>query len=118
MNSSKLRKIFSLFILLFMLISNFQIGTIYALEKEKVEREQEKNVLILDKVENIVENTIEKIDSKTRNKDIKNRLEEKQKEVKEYLEKVKEEIKDESSSFEMKEKSKEAIKVVVLKVIS
>ncbi|HIP27518.1 MAG TPA: hypothetical protein EYG80_07675 [Flavobacteriaceae bacterium] len=88
-----LKKLLTFFTLLFILLSNFQVGVLYADENSKLKIEKEKSVEHLEKVEKIIDKVVVKIDGKLKNKETKERLEEKNEEIKEYLEKVKEEIK-------------------------
>jgi len=113
-----MKKLLTLFTLLFVLLSNFQIGVLHAQNSSQLEIEKNKWVAVLQKVEKVIDITVDKIEKKVKNKEVKERLEEKNEEVKEYLEKVEEEIKSENSKTDIKEKIQEAKKVVVLKVVS
>jgi len=113
-----IKKILTFFTLIFVLLSNLQIGVLYADSASKLEIEKTKSVEKLEKVEKLIGTVVKKIDKKIKNKEIKERLEEKNEEVKEYLEKVQEQIEDETSRRDVKKIAIEARKVVVLKVIS
>lgn len=113
-----MRRFFSLFLLVFLILSQFQIGQIYANSLAELESEKQKSIQVLDTVEKVIDDTIDKIDAKTNNKEIETRLKQKEQEVEEYLNEVQQEISQEKSSKDIQEKVKEAKKVVVLKVVS
>jgi hypothetical protein len=101
-----------------LIISQFQIGTLYANSITQLEETKQENIEKLDILEQVIDTTIEKIDQKINNTEIEERLAEKEQEVEVYLQEVKEEIEEESSTSDIKEKVQEAKKVVVLKVVS
>ena len=113
-----MKRLFSLLLLSVLLFSQFQIGTLYANGVGELQETKEENIEKLDILEEAIDQTIEKIDQKIDNTEIEDRLEEKQAEVEAYLDEVKEEISEENSTTDIKQKVKEAQKVVVLKVVS
>jgi len=115
---NKLRKLLTFFTLFFVLLSNLQIGVLYADSVSKLETEKNKSEIILNKVENAVVKIADKIEKKVKNKEVKKRLQDKKKEIKEYLEKVDNKVKSENSKSDIKKLTIEAKKVVVLKVVS
>jgi hypothetical protein len=88
-----LKKILTFFTLFFVLLSNFQIGVLYAQNLSSLDRAKGKSEIILNKVENAVVKIADKIEKKVKNKEIKKRLSSKKEEIKKYLEKVDKEIK-------------------------
>ncbi|NDK08446.1 S8 family serine peptidase [Candidatus Gracilibacteria bacterium] len=113
-----MKKLLSLLLLVFFLVSSLNCGTIYAYEVSALESTKDKSIEILENVEKVVDKTIEKIDNKTNDAEIEARLEQKQEEIKEYLEEAKEKIEGENSKGDIKEILEETKKVVVLKVVS
>lgn len=113
-----MKKLLSLWILVFFLVSSLNCWTIYAYEVSALESTKDKSIEALVNVEKVVDTTVEKIDAKTSDAEIEARLEQKQEEIKEYLEEAKEQIQAETSKWDIKEILEETKKVVVLKVVS
>ena len=113
-----LRKLLTLWTLLFILLSNFQVGVLYADSQSSLKLEKDKSVAHLEKVEKVINLAVWKIDKKLKKGEVKERLEEKQEEIKEYLEKAQKEINWENSKSDIKNITSEAKKVVVLKLVS
>ena len=107
-----------MFLLISLLVSQFQIGVLYADSVVSLSETKQENIEKLEVIEEVIDTTIEKIDKKINNTEIEARLEEKEAEVEEYLQEVKQEISSENSERDIKKKVKEAQKVVVLKVVS
>lgn len=113
-----MKKIFSLLLVSLLIVSQSQIGIIYAENQAILESEKQKGIQTLDVVEQIIDTTVNKLDNKIRNEEKKDQLQEKNEEIKEYLEEVTQDIKKENSSQDIQEMVEEAKKVVVLKVVS
>ena len=84
-----MKKWSSLVLLSFLLFSQFQIGTLYANSVTELSTEKQKQIEVLETVEQVIDATIEKIDAKTDNHTIETRLAQKEAEVEEYLAEVK-----------------------------
>ena len=113
-----MKKAIAYICLLFIFVSQTQIGVIYAQESAKVEAAQDQNIEVLDKVEGVIGTVMDRLDDKVRNIEIKEQLQEKEAEIEKYIEETQEKIADESDPEEMKEIVLEAKKTVVLKVIA
>jgi peptidoglycan hydrolase CwlO-like protein len=113
-----MKKFLSLLLLLVFNITSFQILPIYAQYNSSLEKDKQKNIEVLDKVEKIIDKSIDKIDEKIKNEDISKRLREKEKEIEEYIEDTQDKIEQENSKRDIKKLLNDAKKTVVLKVVS
>jgi len=113
-----MKQYFSFVILFFVLLSQFQIGVLYAAEKQDIREEKNNSIAELDTTAWAIESATTKLKASIEDSEITKQLETKEEEIVEYLEEVQEEIQSKSSVKDIEEKVKEAKKVVVLKVVS
>lgn len=113
-----MKKLASGLLLLTLLISQFQVFSVFAENETMLDTQIQTSTLALEKLETVADITLEKIEQKTKNPEIQKQIQEKQAEIEAYLETVQEQLQDADSSQELKETLKEAKKVVVLKVVS
>jgi len=113
-----MKKIFTFTTLLFLLLSNLQVGVLYAENLDQLEAHKDKSVEALQKVEQVIDTAVHKIENSKKNSEIVERLSEKNEEIKEYIDIVENKIENENSTSDVKEIVAEAKKVIVLKVVS
>jgi len=83
-----MKKIISSISLLFLCVTQFHIGAVYAENQSVLESEKQKGIQTLDIVEQIVDIAVGKLDTKIRTEEKKDQLQEKNEEIKEYLAEV------------------------------
>jgi len=114
----KIQKGIAHVLLVLFLVSQFQIGTIYADTQAKLETSKAQTIQVLDQVGKVVDASIDKIDNKIADEEQSERLREKEQEIKQYIEETQEAIWDAHTSSAVSKKVKEAEKVIVLKIVS
>jgi molecular chaperone DnaK (HSP70) len=105
-------------LLVLFLLSQFQLGTLYADTQSKLETSKTQTIQVLEQVEQVVDQSIDKIDAKIVDEDQSERLREKEQEIKQYIEATQEAIEDSHTQKSISNKVKEAEKVIVLKIVS
>ncbi len=113
-----MKKIFSLLLLSFLLVSQFQIGTLYAQAETQLEETRESSLQTLESLDILVTSTLEKIEGKTQSVELQEQIQEKQEEIQAYIEEVEKSLQEGESTKDIKTELADARKTLMLKVVS
>lgn len=113
-----MKRIFSLLLLSLLIISQFQIGTVYAQAETQLEQTRESSLQTLESLDTLVNATLEKIEGKTQSVELQEQIQEKQEEIQAYIEEVEKSLQEGESTKDIKTELADARKTLMLKVVS
>ena len=113
-----MRKVLSSFLLSMILLSQFQVLSVYAQEQAELQSERQEAITTLDAVDTLIDSTVDSLDAKIKHTSTKQKLQKKHKEIEAYIEETQEAIQTESSSEEIVQAVEKVKKVAVLKVVA
>lgn len=112
-----MKKILS-YIVLVSLVSLNNLTFVFASDSDQLVSNKQNSIILLDKLENKLDTTLDSIETKIKDENIKEQIEEKQAEIENYINKKQAEIKKENSSSDIKSIIEETTKVVTLKAVA
>lgn len=100
------------------LLSQFQVLSVYAQEQAELQSERQEAITTLDAVDTLIDSTVDSLDAKIKHTGIKQKLQKKHKEIETYIEETQEAIQTESSPEEIVQAVEKVKKIAVLKVVA